>query len=197
MGNQFCAKHPILLVAFVLLLLENVPHSSSKVEMPTILKIFQKAQPNDGYENLRSFARDMTSGVLHDKQLLNTSIAFTSPLFSFQLPSTSSTEEGTIKMANQIIFGMFALLTTVLVYALPVLLTGQRFNPNARSNEDEGIIGNILKSEPLARLLKEGVHKEIGLEPEKCMQKTICQAHRSPRNKEFGMMALPFQMFYP
>lgn len=183
----------IFIICFVIL--DHGAPSFSK-ELPTIMKIFDNPKPNDGFDSLRSFARDMSNGVLEGRQLYNTSIALTSGLFSFELPSSTSTESDTVKLANQVIFGMFGFLTSVLVFALPVLLTGQKFNPNARSNEG-GILETLLKTEPLATLIKQGFHKDIGLEPEKCLQKTICEAHRQPKNKEYGMMAVPFQMFYP
>lgn len=88
------------------------------------------------------------------------------------------------------------MLTGVLIFALPVLFTGQKFNPEARSNED-GIISRFLQTKPIARLIRNGDLKKIGLEPEKCVQKTICEAHRTPENKKYGMLALPFQIFYP
>ena len=35
----------------------------------------------------------------------------------------------------------------------------------------------------------------IGLDTGKCLQKTICEAHKSP--KKYGMMATVFQIFFP
>ncbi|CAL8091136.1 unnamed protein product [Orchesella dallaii] len=173
--------------------------AASKIEakVPKLAKIFDNPSPNDGYESLRFFSSGLTEG-LFKKQLYNTSIALTSALFSYQLPSNSDSESTTVNAANQVIFGMFAMLSAVLIFSIPVLLTGTRFNPNARSMEDgEGILDSILKTEPLARLIKNDYHKKIGLEPEKCLKKTICEAHRSPQNKRYGMLAVPFQMFYP
>lgn len=204
----------VLLTLTILLEITNFPLSSSKLSspvhasrgipkvgdaLPKLLKIFDHPQPNDGYDSLRTFGNDLTEGMSRKYSLYNTSIALTSALFSFELPSSTSTEADTVNLANQVIQGMFGFLLSVLIFALPVLLTGQRFNPNARSNQDndDGIIATILKTEPLAKLLRNDVHKQIGLEPEKCLQKTICEAHRSPKNKEYGMLALPFQIFYP
>lgn len=89
-------------------------------------------------------------------------------------------------------------LTTVLIFALPVLFTGEKLPMDARSNDGiYGIISKILRTDPIASLIKNGMHKKIGLEPEKCLQKTICEAHRAPENKRYGLLALPFQIFYP
>ncbi len=35
----------------------------------------------------------------------------------------------------------------------------------------------------------------IGLDTDKCLKKTICEAHKFP--KKYGMMGKPFQMFFP
>lgn len=37
--------------------------------------------------------------------------------------------------------------------------------------------------------------KKIGLEWQSCMKKTICEAHRNP--KRYGLLAIPFHMFFP
>lgn len=212
--QKFSMNSLISLTLSIFLVITNFPFSSSKLTspvhasrgipkvgdaLPKLLKIFDYPQPDDGYDSLRTFGSDLTEGMTRKYSLYNTSIALTSSLFSFELPSSTSTEAQTVNLANQVIQGMFGFLLSVLIFALPVLLTGQRFNPNARSNQDndDGIIATILKTEPLAKLIRNNVHKQIGLEPEKCLQKTICEAHRSPKNKEYGMLALPFQMFYP
>lgn len=93
---------------------------------------------------------------------------------------------------------MFAFLTAVLAFGIPALATGTKFNPSARRNtESAGIFSQILAQEPMASLIKKEMHKKIGLEPEKCLQKTICEAHRAPKNKKYGLLAVPFQIFYP
>lgn len=76
---------------------------------------------------------------------------------------------------------------------------------NGRSNndlddEDGGWIStpyNWIKIEQVKRVFDEEFRDQIGLDSTKCMQKTICEAHRSPKNKKYGLLVLPFQMFFP
>ena len=85
----------------------------------------------------------------------------------------------------------------VLVFAVPVLFTGER-SPSGwgkRSNDREGILNNLMSTKKVFNFMGADMTNNIGLDTEKCLQKTICEAHKFP--KKFGIMATPFQIFFP
>lgn len=153
----------------------------------------------DAYETLRQMSLASTQPFIK-RRLFNTSVALTVPMFSFTLPQRAA-EGSTVDLANQAIFGLFALLTTMLVFAVPVLFTGIRpFDVYGRSmkdnDESQNILNNLLKnSEHTVNLMGADMKNKIGINPEECLQKTICDAHRHP--KKFGLFGLPFQIFFP
>lgn len=49
----------------------------------------------------------------------------------------------------------------------------------------------------LVNLVGISMQNQIGIDPMQCLQKTICEAYRSPQNKRYGGLALPFQYFIP
>ncbi len=152
----------------------------------------------DAYETLRQMSLASTQPFIK-RRLFNTSVALTVPMFSFTLPQRAA-EGSTVDLANQAIFGLFALLTTMLVFAVPVLFTGIRpFDVYGRSMKDndqsQNILNNLLNSEHTINLMGTDTQNKIGINPEECLQKTICDAHRHP--KKFGLFGLPFQIFFP
>lgn len=154
----------------------------------------------DAYETLRQMSLASTQPFIK-RRLFNTSVALTVPLFSFTLPQRAA-EGSTVDLANQAIFGLFALLTTMMVFAVPVLFTGIRpFDVYGRSMQEDSnqdILDNLIKnSNPsnTINIMGTDLQNKIGLNPDECLKKTICDAHKSP--KKYGLFALPFQMFYP
>jgi len=107
----------------------------------------------------------------------------------------------------QAIYGLYGLLAVILIYAVPVLFTGVRESARkARSvtgfGEDENdsdnwLISNLMSVDQVQKVFDEEFRDDIGLDRTKCLQKIICEAHRAPKNQEYGLIALPFQMFYP
>ncbi|CAL8091138.1 unnamed protein product [Orchesella dallaii] len=151
----------------------------------------------DAYDTLRQLSTAATQPFIR-RRLFNTSVALTVPLFSFTLPQRAA-EGSTVDLANQAIFGLFALLVVMLVFTVPVLFTGIRpFQLDGRSNQEDtsqNILNNLMNSEHLINLMGADMRNKIGLNPDECLQKSICDAHRHP--KKYGLFALPFQIFFP
>lgn len=87
----------------------------------------------------------------------------------------------------------------MLVFAVPVLFTGVRpFNVYGRSNDadaKEDILSHLMKSEHYINFMGAEMKNKIGLNPDKCLQKSICDAHRNP--KKYGLLGVPFLLFFP
>lgn len=97
-----------------------------------------------------------------------------------------------ILVISQAIFGLFSLLVTVLVFAVPAL-----FGPpsNLARSESSGILNNLLAPKNAINLMGADLSNQIALDADKCVKKTICEAHRSPQR--YGLLSLPFRMFFP
>lgn len=157
-----------------------------------------KDEDGENFGSFRQLSLASTQSFIQ-RRLFNTSVALTVPLFSFTLPQRAS-QGSTVDLANQAIFGLFALLVTMLVFTVPVLFTGVRPTVvNGRNAEGgtQGILNHLMSSTPIFNLMGADLQHKIGLDSTKCLQKTICEAHRSPRNKHYGLLALPFQIFFP
>jgi len=126
------------------------------------------------------------------QRLFNTAVALTVPLFSFQLPQRS-VPSGGVDLANQAIFGVFALFIVALVFAVPILFTKP---PDAlgRSSRD-GILNHLMNNKNVINFMGADLTNKVGLDTTKCLQKSICEAHRTP--KKYGLLATPFTMFFP
>lgn len=130
-------------------------------------------------------------------RLFNTAVALTIPLFSFTLPQRSSNDGG-IDLANQVIFGAFVLIATLFVFVVPIFFTkppGSAGGYEGRSNDRNGILNNLMANNKVFNFMNADLSNKIGLDTRKCLQKTICEAHRTP--KKYGVMATPFEMFFP
>ncbi|CAL8091132.1 unnamed protein product [Orchesella dallaii] len=125
------------------------------------------------------------------QRLFNTAVALTIPLFSFTLPQRSSNYGG-IDLANQVIFGAFVLVATLFVFVVPIFFTKPS---EARSNDKNGILNSLMANNKVFNFMNADLSNKIGLDTSKCLQKSICEANRSP--KKYGVMATPFQMFFP
>jgi len=88
----------------------------------------------------------------------------------------------------------FALFVVVLVFAVPVLFTHpQTFS--GRSADRNGILNNLMANNKVLNFMGADLSNKVGLDTTTCLQKTICESHRTP--KKYGMLATPFQMFFP
>jgi len=92
------------------------------------------------------------------------------------------------------IFGVFALFVVALVFAVPVLFTKPP-GSTGRSNDRDGIMNHLMANNKVFNFMGADLSNKIGLDTTKCLQKSICDAHRTP--KKYGMLATPFQMFFP
>lgn len=174
--------------------------------------------PQNGFESLKAFATAPESTFIQ-RRLFNTSVALTVPLFSFTLPQRAS-EGSTVDLANQVrskilvikrepfktflkkyvtnpqvIFGLFSMLVVVLIFAVPILFTGSKPDFLGRSNGQNGILEHLMSSKKVLNFMGADLTNNIGLDSTKCLQKTICEAHKYP--KKYGMMATPFLIFFP
>ncbi|CAG7822156.1 unnamed protein product, partial [Allacma fusca] len=148
----------------------------------------------NAYESLRDFSTSQNEAFIR-RRLFNTSVALTVPLFSFTLPNRGS-EGSTVDLANQAIFGLFSLLVVVMVFTVPILFTGTRPQDlTGRSSDKGGILNQLMTSHKAFNFMGADFTNQIGIDTEKCLQKTICEAHRHP--DRYGLLSLPFQMFFP
>ncbi|ODM97061.1 hypothetical protein Ocin01_09619 [Orchesella cincta] len=116
------------------------------------------------------------------QRLFNTAVALTIPLFSFTLPQRSSSYGG-IDLANQVIFGAFVLVATLFVFVVPIFFTKPS---EGRSNDRNGILNSLMANNKVFNFMNADLSNKIGLDTSKCLQKTICEANRTPRNMSYG-----------
>ena len=88
---------------------------------------------------------------------------------------------------------------TLLVFAVPTLYSGFRNPPDdLRSADGSGsqhILDHLMSAKPILNFMGADLQHKIGLDRTKCMQKTICEAHRSPR--EYGLLGGVVRMLWP
>jgi len=84
-----------------------------------------------------------------------------------------------------------------MVFAIPVLFTGTKSSDLAGRSNDKtsGILNHLMTANKAFNFMGADFHNNIGLDSEKCLQKTICEPHRYP--DRYGLLAMPFQMFFP
>lgn len=147
--------------------------------------------PPGGYAD-HGYSLDSENPFIQQR-LFNTAVALTIPLFSFTLPQRSSSSDGGLDLANQVIFGAFVLIATLFVFVVPILFT--KPPETGRSSDRNGILNHLMANNKVFNFMNSDVSNKIGLDTSKCLQKTICEANRNP--KKYGVMATPFQMFFP
>jgi len=80
-----------------------------------------------------------------------------------------------------------------------VLFTGTTSSTTGRSNDgsqsQDGILDRLMNKDRMVSLMGSETGTKIGVNPTKCLKKTICEAHRNP--KKYGLLAIPFTMFFP
>lgn len=151
------------------------------------------ADTYDASHQYQGFAlQDESPFVQH--RLFNTAVALTVPLFSFTIPQRSSSVPGGVDLATQAVFGVFALFVVALAVAVPIFFT-KPHDATGRSNDREGILNHLMANNKVFNFMGADLSNKIGLDTTKCLQKSICEAHRTP--KRYGMIATPFQMFFP
>lgn len=83
-----------------------------------------------------------------------------------------------------------------LVFAVPILFTEPTGDLHTgRSSDRDGILNHLMANNKVFNFMGADLSNKIGLDTTKCLQKSICEAHRTP--KKYGMIATPFQMFFP
>ncbi|OXA58081.1 uncharacterized protein LOC110846531 [Folsomia candida] len=143
---------------------------------------------------------------LIQRRLFNTSYATTISLFSFSLPRKSTHTETDLDLANQAIFGIFAIVVATVFLALPAIFTSVRHPDLAEADRSLGSITDSKHS--LKRLMESptifnfmtktsDLSNKIGLDGTSCIQRAVCESHRFPNNKQYGLLAVPFQLLCP
>jgi hypothetical protein len=98
----------------------------------------------------------------------------------------------------QAFLGLFSAIAWVATIAVPVLLTEvQPFGIGTIGvrNMWSGFEETFSVKSKFGSLFNERTARKIGLEWDPCLDKAICEAHRSP--KKYGLLATPFLALYP
>ncbi|CAL8091134.1 unnamed protein product [Orchesella dallaii] len=147
-----------------------------------------------GIPGLGSESGSKPAVVAYHRSLHNVSWAVTIPLFSFYLPTANSGDP--VNIANQAIYGVFAAIIVIIGFGIPILFNGNI--PGARSLENNKItLNHLMHPGHLMNIVGANFQNQVGIDPMQCLQKTVCEAHRSPQNERYGVLALPFQYFFP
>lgn len=63
--------------------------------------------------------------------------------------------------------------------------------------ESESLMNRLLEPHPLVDFMGMGGIQKVGLDGKKCLLKTICEANSPHTRNNYGILTLPFRMFYP
>ncbi|OXA58585.1 hypothetical protein Fcan01_07314 [Folsomia candida] len=128
---------------------------------------------------------------LFSRRLFNTTMNYIVPCVEVTLPLR--TEDGnTVHLAMQAFLGLFSAIAWIATVAIPLVLTEiAPFGLKKRSfSSEQGSTFEYKLINKFSPLFNEKAAKKIGIEWDACLHKTICQAHRTP--KQYGIFAVPF-----
>lgn len=73
------------------------------------------------------------------------------------------------------------------------------FNWGSSTSRRKHAMERLIESPRILNFMRASsdLSNKIGLDPVTCVQRGVCEAHRTPDNKRFGFLAIPFQLIFP